>query len=294
MIIVRLMGGHSNQLFQYATGRRLADKRGVELLLDLTYLENTPKVDTPRHYELGSYPICARRATQSELNRILPLDFKPTLPFKITWRLGLDRRIRPINEMGKAFNDRVLNVRDNTYLFGWWQNERYFIDIRDKLLREFEPKTPMTAKNKEYLKKISTTQSISLHVRREDYVTNEHANEVHGLTPLDYYHKAITRVTNLSADKDPHIFVFCKEIEWCKANLEFKLPTTFVEGNTQGADDMRLMKHCKHNILTNSSFSWWGAWLNQNPRKIVIAPKVWLQDKGDNTKVELPQNWIRL
>src|ERR1035437_6669104 len=114
MIIVRLMGGHSNQLFQYATGRRLADKHGVELLLDLTYLENTPEVDTPRHYELGSYPIRARRATQSELNRILPLDFKPTLPFKIAWRLGLDRRIRPINEQGKAFNERVLNVRDNT------------------------------------------------------------------------------------------------------------------------------------------------------------------------------------
>jgi Glycosyl transferase family 11 len=295
VIVVRLLGGHSNQLFQYATGRVLADRHNTSLKLDTkSYLANQPEQDTPREYELSGYPLRAEIATDKDMQRVLPLDFQPNLPFKILWRLGINNRIRPFSEGGKHFNPKVLSLPDNTYLNGWWQNEKYFMDIRKDLLRDLEPSRPMNTKNKKYFDAIKKSTSVSLHVRRGDYVTNKNAKSTHGLTPVQYYKAALNKVLNHENNKPVHIFVFSNDIPWCKKNLKLETPMTFIEGNVDGADDMRLMKHCNHNILTNSSFSWWGAWLNENPDKIVIAPKMWFTNKDDNKAMELPKTWIRL
>lgn len=192
------------------------------------------------------------------------------------------------------FDKRVLSLPDNTYLEGFWQNEKYFSDIKSLLLKDFEPVKPLSKKNREYLKQIKSTDSISLHVRREDYISVEHYKNFHGLMSLDYYKAALELVRKKSGAKNPHIFIMSKDLDWCKENIKLNYPTIFIEGNKSGSDDMRLMKQCNHNILANSSFSWWGAWLNQNPNKVVVAPKNWFQDESANSQIQLPSEWLRI
>ncbi len=292
MIIVRVMGGHSNQLFQYAVGRSLAIKRKTELKLDInTYFDNQPAENTPREYELNAYPLRATIASLQEIKNALD-EQNDASSFKSLFRDK--KKFRVYSEEASPFQRQVQRLPKNSYLIGYWQNENYFRDIRQNLIREFEPVEPMTQKNEKYLAQIQSTQAISLHVRREDYVDNKHAKQFHGLMPLDYYRAALEIILKKTKDSNRHIFVFSKEIDWCKKNIKFDLPITFIEGNKDGSDDMRLMKHCRHNIMANSSFSWWGTWLNQNPDKVVIAPKIWFQDPSANKNMELPRSWIRL
>lgn len=290
------MGGHSNQLFQYATGRRLAHKHKTELVLDHSWFDDIPDTDTHREYELGDYPVAARRATKSDIGKVMDPSAPVSLLSKAARRIRLDKSIRVFGEAHGGFNRQVLSLPDNTMLIGWWQSERYFKDIRNILVKELEPKYPINKQNQKYLTQIKSTTSVSLHVRRGDYVDNKHANKFHGLASVDYYRKAVAHVANqLGKDAKLHVFVFSNDVDWCRKNLSFKYPVTFVTGNTNGADDMRLMKHCKHNILANSSFSWWGAWLNENPSKIIIAPRVWFQDKTANAQTDIvPEAWVRL
>jgi len=296
VIITRLMGGHSNQLFQYAAGRRLAAKRGTQLKLDInTYFDNQPPENTPREYELGEYPLKATIASKQELELIPTEYFKESRLEKLRGRFGGRGKLRAYNEEGQFFHPEVSKLPDNTYLNGFWQNEKYFIDIRDDLLKELEPKSPMNAKNQNYLKQIKTSQAVSLHVRRDDYISNKNANQFHGLAPMEYYHKAFELIRQKTGSRTLQLFVFSTDLDWCQKNLKFDVPMTFVEGNQKGSDDMRLMKHCQHNIVANSSFSWWGAWLNKNPRKIVVAPKRWFQNEEANKEAEIvPSGWIRL
>lgn len=295
MIIVKLEGGHSNQLFQYAAGRRLADKLGSPLYMDKHWFSTVAKVDTPRFYELGDYKIAQKFIDRK--NFALVEDKPEDLKAKI-YNLTKGRtkpRVRHFRQKGNSFNREVLSLPDNTYIDGWWQDERYFKDIRPSLLREVELKTAPRGKNASWLKQIKNSQSVSLHIRRGDYVTNKLTNKFHGVVPNDYYPAALKLLAKNTGQKELELFVFSNDIDWCKQNLKFDYPTTFIDGDNSGAEDMRLMKHCRHNILANSSFSWWGAWLNQNPDKVVIAPKVWFQDNVANAETDIvPKEWIRL
>jgi hypothetical protein len=297
MIIVKLMGGHSNQLFQYATGRRLAKKRGVELKLDITSFDNMAPQDTPRYYELDCYQLKASIATPDDLSKIEPEDYSKNFAGKLAHKLRLGSNIRRFGEVSTGFNKSVLSASRNTYLIGWWQNERYFSDIRDDLLKELEPSTPISKINKKLIEQIKASESIWIHVRRGDYITNKHANVFHGFTGIEYYKKALQiLVKSIPKERqnDIKLFVCSNDIAWCKKNLKFPYPITYIV-NKQGSDDMRVAKQCKHDILANSTFSWWGAWLNENPNKIVIAPKVWFQDQKANTETEIvPPSWIRI
>jgi hypothetical protein len=294
MIVVKLMGGLGNQMFQYATARRLAHKHGVPLRLDVSDYKNMHENDTPRHFSLDAYKISGKVANENELASMLSRDFRATLPYKISRRLGIDKRLRPLGESAKGLNSIVLRARNNTYLVGWWQNEGYFQDIKDILLKEFVPK-----KNSSYsrsiLEQMGVRDAVAIHVRRGDYVTNKHANKEHGLTPLDYY-KAAMKIIEESV-KAPRYYVFSDDIDWCKKNLPLGKDAVFVDKNGEARphEDIYLMQNCKHNIIANSSFSWWGAWLNNNPDKIVIAPKVWFQNKATDADTEIvPPSWMRL
>src|SRR3990167_7831143 len=294
MIVVKLMAGLGNQMFQYSTARRLAHHHGVSLRLDVTNYQAMADVDTPRDYELDCYNIHAHVASKEELAQMLPIDFQATWPHRIKRRLGVDTRLRPLGEPSKYFYPAVLKARDNTWLVGWWQNEKYFEDIRNILLREFRPKT-LSAKTKKTVETLRQTSSISVHVRRGDYVSNPHAKKHHGLVPLDYYERAIA--LNKSKVPEPKYFVFSDDISWCKRNLQLGDGAVFVDWNgpSRGCEDIWIMQHCQHNIMATSSFSWWGAWLNDNPKKTVIAPKRWLQDSKADAETEIiPDSWIRL
>ena len=171
---------------------------------------------------------------------------------------------------------------------------KYFADIRDILLGELTVRYEQDRQSREVAEEITSTSSVSIHVRRGDLVSNPFANRVFGTCSPEYYMKCIDFIG--SKITDPHFFVFSDDSSWSSENLNLQYPTTFVNHNDANRDyeDLRLMSSCKHHILANSSFSWWAAWLNTNPDKTVLAPARWFRDEGRNTPDRLPDSWIKI
>jgi len=287
MIIVTLKGGLGNQLFQYAVGRHLAELHKSVLKLDISMFES---------YDLHTYsiwPFNIREVIASP-GEVLALTNR---------RIGIVERTAArlfrrspalakthIQEKYFHFDPEILNSPDGIYLDGYWQSEKYFIDIADILRQEFTVKTLPSGKNKEMIEQIDSCESICLHIRRGSYLMPAH-NPVHGICSLDYYFKGIESIAKVV--KNPHYFVFSDEPQWARDNLKIPYPTTYVDHNEADKDyeELRLLSQCKHNIIANSTFSWWGAWLNQNSNKIVIAPKKWFKTNVYNTKDIIPEGW---
>jgi hypothetical protein len=182
---------------------------------------------------------------------------------------------------------------DNTYLDGYWQSEKYFRSIEKIIRSECRVKGAPSEINKNFADKIQSVNAVSIHVRRGDYVTDEKTNAYHGVCDKDYYRQAIDHLT-ASLD-DPYFFVFSDDMAWTKANLSTgSQPAEYIDHNTgAGHEDLRLMYLCKHHIIANSSFSWWGAWLNDHAGKKIIAPKKWFQPPITNNDI-IPEGWITL
>lgn len=219
---------------------------------------------------------------------------KPIRRERILRRFGLGT-LWQIHELGPTLHPEIIEAPNSSYLVGWWQNEKYFEDIRDIILDEFTPKAAPSEANQKYLDEINKSNAVAIHVRRGDYVTNKNANVFHGLAPIDYYKQSIKYMQDKVGS--PRFFVFSDDIAWCKENLPLGDDAVFVEGNSgkQAYEDIRLQQTCKHNIIANSSFSWWGAWLNDHKDKIVIAPKIWFQDQDANSKTQIvPEGWVRI
>ena len=192
------------------------------------------------------------------------------------------------------FDPSFASLKAPVHLMGYWQSPRYFGEIADVLRRDFTPLTPLDPANAAVAAQIDACDSVSLHVRRGDYVANPTTAKYHGICSIDYYQSAIALMRRKVAS--PHLFVFSDDPDWVRDNLAFDVPTTFVAANSadHGYRDMQLMTRCKHHILANSSFSWWGAWLNPSSDKIVIAPKNWFAAPGIDTRDLVPEAWIRL
>jgi len=297
MIIVSLIGGLGNQMFQYALGRRLALKNKVDLKFDICELRKDPIIGTPRKYNLHCFNILEKFATPQEIQKYK--GDNPGLLLKlIRIILGGTTANRNksfiVEKENFVFDKDVLQVDKNAYLQGYWQNEKYFRNIRDVLLEEFTVKHPPDKKNQDVLNQTNSTNSVSIHVRRGDYVKDKRTNKHHGTCSLGYYKKAIEIIAKKI--KNPYFFAFSDDIAWVKKNLQMKYPVYCVDNNNDehNYEDLRLMSACKHNIIANSSFSWWGAWLNKNPNKIVIAPKKWLNNSDIDTSDVTPKEWLRM
>lgn len=293
MIVAKLMGGMGNQMFQYAAARRIAYKRNTTLKLDLGFLKADPPDITviKRDYELGVFNIVESFSIQSEINALF---------FKV--RHSIFSKIRDklfptwyVREPQFTYNEFLKNAPSRTYLDGFWQSEKYFKDIEFILRAEFSFKNPAEGQNHIFQKQIKNTENpVSLHVRRGDYVSNQFTFNYHGICGLDYYQEAIKHIA--SQIKNPHFFIFSDDPQWVSENLSTGFPSTYISHNSgkQSFEDMRLMSTCHHHIIANSSFSWWGAWLNPSPDKMVIAPKNWFKDSSIDTKDLLPPGWIKL
>jgi hypothetical protein len=289
MIITRLLGGLGNQMFQYAAGRRLAHVLSVELKLDVTWMDKF----LGRPYALGNLNIEEKFASASEIATVAP-----------TGRLGhaLAKRWpkkwpRYIQEKHFHFDPDILKLPDGVYLKGFWQSEKYFLDIAETIRREFTVKHPLSEKAKEMSEPIASEQSVSLHIRRGDYVTSRTMKRHHGVCELDYYFRCVDYLKQLV--KNAHFFIFSNDQQWARDNLKQLHPATFIDYNRpdKNYEDLWLMSQCKHNIITNSTFSWWGAWLNPGKDKIVLAPKQWFSKKDQlATKMDdlFPPGWITL
>lgn len=294
MIITKLIGGLGNQMFQYAAGKRTAYINKTELKLDTSWFKN-PEGAIKRDYLLNIFNIKENFATKEEINKlksknqhILALLYKRIFRFtEVYYKQSY------IKQRYFHFDPNILKISTNTYLDGSWQSEKYFSDIKDIIKQEFIFKNEPDKKNKQLIDKISHTSSVSIHIRRGDYVTDKKTNQFHGICDLNYYHSAIKYI--ISKIKKPFFFVFSDDLLWTRKNLHLKFPCIYVDHNTGKKDyeDMRLMSECKHNIIANSTFSWWGAWLNRNPKKIVITPKEWFKEETFNPKDLIPKLWLK-
>ncbi len=260
MITVKLQGGMGNQLFQYAYGANLAD-RGYHVQFDDQSLR---AAGTPRPYSLGF------------LNAPLGIGTGRVVP-----------------EDGMRFNPEFLKPDDPSVLYGYWQTEKYFPKDHEKFRRVvldglFPVRT--TLASEAYAinwRKIYRAVAIAVHVRRQDYVRLQ---SYHGMPTLDYYREAIKHIRALHYGATP--FVFSDDPQWCHEN--FPQDIHIVEGTNQ-YEDMRLMSACKHAVIANSSFSWWGSWLGDNQLgRTVVAPKRWFARDDIDASDVVPERWTKL
>jgi hypothetical protein len=293
LIIVRLMGGLGNQMFQYAAGRALALRQRASLKLDLSGFSANPK----RHYELDAFPIAASMASESELAAFgfHRAEHRWVQRARRLLRMPKQRRTWPIyHEKHFHFDAAATELHPPVCLEGWWQTEKYFVDQGEILRREFTPMAPLEPENAALAKQIAEVDAVSLHVRRGDYVAESNTNRVHGTCSVDYYREAVEYIT--ARVQSAHLFVFSDDHDWTRNNLGLAIPATFVSANSvdRGFRDMQLMSRCRHHIVANSSFSWWGAWLNPSPSKIVVAPRRWFGVSDYDTRDLIPETWVRL
>lgn len=291
-VIARLMGGLGNQMFQYAAGHALATRLGVPLLLDRTFLDERGAhiTWTPREFALDVLHVPIRFATVEQVRearrelddsayrrwkRLLPLLFRDAC----------------FVERGRTFDPRFEGLNAPIYLDGYWQSERYFrahaTEIRERL---FLPSPEPSPVNAELMRRMGNCVSASMHVRRGDYVSLPEASGFHGICSVDYYTDNAHWLVEQGVE---HIFVFSDDPEWVQAHIPLPCPATHVTHNqgTESHWDLFLMTHCRHNIIANSSFSWWGAWLGDPAGRIVVAPAQWFA--GDTRPNDiLPPTWI--
>jgi Glycosyl transferase family 11 len=297
LVIARLLGGLGNQMFQYATGRALALRRGATLKLDITGFAEVGS-HTERRYELDALQIQASTADDVDLGRFGRVHRAQSsrLDRVLRWlRIDRSRGAWPIyREPHFQFDSTLPELRAPVYLDGYWQSERYFSDIATLLQQEFAAKAPLDPKNLALARSIDAVNAVSLHVRRGDYVDNPATNRFHGICSLDYYQRALDYIS-LRVEA-PHLFIFSDDQHWTRSNLLYAAATTFVDVNPpdRGYRDMGLMARCRHHIIANSSFSWWGAWLNPSREKIVIAPDRWFSASCNDTRDLIPADWVRL
>jgi hypothetical protein len=292
MVITNIIGGLGNQMFQYAVARSLSIKLNSPLLLDISGFENYglhQGFELQRIFNCTSVPV-----SKAEINKILGWQ-APAFIRRVVSRPSLTALRSKSFVLEPHFNywAGISHLTGNCYLSGYWQTEKYFSEVAHEIRADFAFKLAMNTKNTELAQQINQVNAVSLHVRRGDYANNAKNIATHGLCSLDYYQSAIKHITKQV--KQPHFFVFSDDIAWVETNLKIDSPHHFV-GHNHGAEsynDMRLMSLCKHNIIANSSFSWWGAWLNSNVKKNVIAPKHWF---ANETNVEdlIPQSWVRI
>jgi len=290
MLLVKLQGGLGNQMFQYAAARSIL-KNGDCIYLDHQFLEENSNIDnehfTGRKYELLVFKnIKAVKAKNYQIvfvknlslfNRVLRIILKPSIK-------------HILQKENEYISFEGLSAYNYVYLDGYFQSEKYFKNIREDLLKEFE--FPLLDAYTETIKdKISNTpNAISLHIRRGDYLKPNVFN-VHGILPLSYYNKALEAL--LAKYNAISIFIFSDDVAWTKANFETRnnINIEFVEPN-ESWKDMALMSHCQHHIIANSSFSWWGAWLSKNNGD-VFAPQHWFNPSKVNYNIQdfIPANW---
>ena len=270
LVVIQLSGGMGNQMFQYA------------LYLQLKALRKNAKIDDKTEYDdrANVRPIRlnvfdAKYTTPSEVEMLCLTDAYLDIVSKIRRKLT-GRKTYEYMEKSQLFDEEVLK-KERAYLVGCWQSEKYFADVKDEVRKAFTFKNlNLSEKMREYEKQMLETNSVSLHIRRGDYL--EVSDVYGGICTQEYYEKAMKQM--MQWYPDCHFYVFTNDVDWVKENYRQK-NLTIVEGNDEDAGyiDMYLMTKCKHYILANSSFSWWGCYLNPSENKVVIAPKQWFNGR---------------
>jgi len=290
MIIVKLQGGLGNQLFQYALARQLAEIHKTEFKLDVSFFQ-TYKLHA---YSLSPFNIQEKIASQNETEDLIYNS--PTLMDILQQKILRKKPVinsNYIRENYFHYDSGILSLPDNVYLDGYWQSEKYFSNIGNIIRSEFSVRKLQSGENKEMSEKIFSKNSVCMHIRRGSYTMPPY-NATHGTCQMNYYLEGIDYFSKKI--KNPHFFVFSDDPDWTSKNLKINSDITYVNHNSVNNDfeDLRLMSQCKHHIIANSTFSWWSAWLCNNPGKIIIAPQDWFKSGDRDTRDLFPASWIRL
>jgi hypothetical protein len=281
MVVVRIWEGLGNQLFQYAYARALSLRTKDRVYLDISEYEMSPK-------PVRKYELCHFKIKQPVINcgRIFPFVNKDSFYTKNNQYL----RYFPaglIKEEDCYFKRDFCELKGLLYLKGWFQSEKYFKEFESHIREEIYPRNKI--KITRGLRKIlNSDNTVSVHIRRGDF------GKDHNILPIEYYENSkrviLERVDN------PYFIIFSDDILWVKENMNFGLNCFYMdkEYSYKDYEELMIMSRCKHNIIANSTFSWWGAWLNPSKDKIVIAPKKWFLYNPKKDFDIVPNDWIRV
>jgi len=290
MIIVQLKGGLGNQMFQYAAGLSLAAHHNTNVKVDVSLLnQSDAAIGTVRYFDLQKLQLSPEIATKDEIS----LFQTNNVVGRIMDKLQQPYKRKIYKEADYTFDENFFKAQDNIYLKGYRQSEQYFYPIADKIRTGFQFKSEVIEEVKAKALELRERNSVSIHIRRGDY-SNKMVREYHGILEKDYYQKAIdymqTKVAKCS------FYIFSDDADWVNANLSFNSQIQIVSGNITKThfEDFYLISQCKHQIIANSTFSWWAAWLNPNPDKIVIAPEKWFNNAPYDTRDLIPESWIKM
>jgi len=282
-------------MFQYAAGRALANHHQTELKIDNSWFFSKEEKQTPRNYGLDVFRLPEKIASEAEIRKFTHPDARGIIGrLKARYRRGLPAHRKLVYQEPHFHVDpHFFQSRKDVLIVGYWQSEHYFRSIAQQVRHTFCI-SPDSEESKMLVKKIKSGEAVSLHVRRGDMVHNPEVARVHGSCDMDYYREAVRRIAEKISQ--PEFFVFSDDPQWCLEHLQLEYPVTVVSHNQGDAawEDMQLMRMCKHHIIANSSFSWWGAWLNPNPEKMVIAPKRWFNEGSHDLRDLIPQAWLRI
>ncbi|MFK7840344.1 MAG: alpha-1,2-fucosyltransferase [Bdellovibrionales bacterium] len=281
MITLNLSGGLGNQMFQYASGLALAKHNSTALKLDLSEF---------LHYPLRSYMLnCYKLSDEVKFNAGI----------KFKWLQKIKNRLPDPNKYTEPhyhYDPNFFEAKDGFSVTGYFQSENYFKAIENDIRDHFTIKENLSSSSANIEKQIKAAKhAVSLHVRRGDYVSDTKTQKVHGSASEDYYKSAVGHLIE-KLGEDIHFFIFSDDTQYAQSNFDFCQQKTIVSGNDDAPhEDMYLMSQCHHNILANSSFSWWGAWLNEHKDKNVIAPAQWFSAetlKEKSIADLFPKDWI--
>lgn len=280
MITTELTGGLGNQLFQYAAAKALSLHHNTELVLEISsfYKKDIPVLEVPRDFELHNFKgvsekFIQQQSKEKKIEKVLP-NYKRSV-YK-----------EPFYHYDKNF----FKCKKNVFLKGVWQSEKYFKPFIPQITNSLQLKESLVTSVLEKANTIQSEKSISVHIRHGDYLKNQAILNWHGVLEKEYYLTGIKKLMSLGCEK---IYYFTDDILWVENELNSTIPGEIISKNTKSHyEDFFLMQQCQHNIIANSSFSWWAAYLNPNPNKIVIAPKNWFNKAPLNTKDLYPQEWM--
>lgn len=291
MIFVQLSGGLGNQLFQYAAAKALAEKNRTELMLDISELKKEKKSITSRGFELSNFNCHINISRPPSITRLPGFKrYGHLLNWFSGWKFLIEKK--------SAYLSDFLLQGDQNFLIGFWQSYKYFESIAGSLFFDLSPKNPLSDLSQKILSEIQSSQAVGVHIRRGDYVSLDSAKNYHGLLPANYYVESIASIQN--EHPDAHFYFFSDDPEWCKTQFNYLKDDYSVishNGGDQAWQDLILMSWCPKQIIANSSFSWWAAWLGdrrfQDLARKVIAPSQWFVEfSKDDLVHRIPSHWL--
>jgi len=287
MIVVKLQGGLGNQLFQYAMGKAMAKLHASPFALDQDFLMDRTAGKGEhfvfRDYDLDVFSIHVNIAPKGEQLRYTSQSMwdKITSGFKSK---------HVYKEPFFQFDAHALQQSPDVYLDGYWQSPIYFESVEKELRKEFQFVHPIEEISSALYRKIQSTDSICINVRRDDFLNST----FHGVCDMRYFTPAIQHMAEQLGN--PHLFVFSDDKQWCKENFNPGIPMDIVGDEHNGykySNKLQLMTLCKHFIIPNSTFAWWAVWLSNKKDSIVIAPKRWFAEPSIHTEDLIPSHWLR-